>query len=107
MKRSMFFVLGFMILAGVSFATDIKIGWDITPAATGYKVYESVDQGATWRQVLDTNSTNATIAMPDHGLVLLRVSAYNRSGETIRMGSGIWFNGDWLPPKRPKDVGVH
>ena len=106
MKRIMLFALGFIFLAGASFAIDLKISWDKNPDATGYKVYESVDQGATWQQVLDTNSTNTTLTMPEHGLVLIRISAYNRSGEAIRTGSGIWFNGNWLPPKRPKDVGV-
>ncbi len=106
MKKIMLFALGFMFLAGASLASDLKIGWDKSPDATGYKVYESQDMGATWQEKLDTNSTNATLSMTEHGLVLIRISAYNRNGETIRTGSGIWFNGDWLPPKRPKDVGV-
>ena len=95
-----------LAISTVVWAGEIKINWNSEGQADGYKVYQSTSNGDIWQEILDTNSTNATLTMPEHGLVLLRISAYNQNGETIRTSSGIWYNADWMPPDKPKDVGI-
>ena len=106
MKKVIVIILVILAVSTVSLAGEIKINWNSEGQADGYKVYQTLDSGNTWHEILDTNSTNATLTMPEHGLVLLRISAYNQNGETIRTSSGIWYNADWIPPEKPKNVGV-
>ena len=106
MKKVISTILVTLAISTVVWAGEIEINWKSEGQANGYKVYQTLDNGNSWQEIIDTNSTNATLTMPEHGLVLLRISAYNQSGETIRTSSGIWYNADWNPPEKPKDIGV-
>jgi len=86
----------FMLITAVQ-AGDVALSWDAGVNVTGYKVYQSVDQGTTWTIVADVNTNSVTITPPNTGLVLYRVSVYSASDESIRLTSGIWYNEDWQP----------
>jgi hypothetical protein len=90
-------------------AVDITLKWDAVQGATGYKIYQSVNQGTAWTMVKDTLTaiTSTVITAPDTGLILYRVSAYNAQGEAINTGAGAWYNGVWKLPANPVGVGIH
>jgi hypothetical protein len=53
------------------------------------------------------NVTEYTWAdVPDSGMTLFRVGAYNAKGEAIRFDAGAWHNLDWAPPRRPGGLGA-
>jgi len=87
----------FMLFATGAFCADVGLSWDASPGATGYRIYVSVDNGATWPGITDVgNITNCVIPnVPDSGLILFKAGAYNSQGESIRSWSGAWYNGDW------------
>lgn len=90
-------VLGFTVNC---LSADVFLVWEPAQYVTGYKIYRSVDNGVTWDAGIDVgNVTEYTyLAVPDSGLNLFRVSAYNAYGEVINSWAGSWFNGDWSPP---------
>lgn len=104
---SSLFLSGLLSLTGaLSFSTNasaatVGLKWDAVPGATSYSIYQSVDVGATWTKVLDTQSYPVTISnVPDTGLVLFRISAKNATQEQIRLEAGGWYNGSWsLAPR--------
>ena len=99
MKKVLFVLVSFLIVLFASsvYAADVNLTWDVSSGATGYKIYQTVDNGLTWDAGVDVG--NVTVytktAVPDSGLVLFRVSAYNAQGEAVRSWSGAWYNGDW------------
>jgi len=102
MKKLFFCILtALMLIFAVNcLAADVLLKWDAAQYATGYKLYISADNGVTWDAGIDVgNVTQYTyLGVPDTGLQLFRVSAYNQYGETITAWAGSWFNGDWIPP---------
>ena len=102
----------FLLIFGFStaFAADVPVKWDPVLEATGYKVYQSInpcDAIPTWIEV--ANVTDVTVIIPDvpdSGMVLFRVSAYNSNGESIRYWSGAWYRGDWKPLESPGGTGI-
>lgn len=100
--------LSFMLLSvNTVFGADILISWDVAQGVDGYSLVQSVDNGTTWSTPQDVGSvTTATYTVPDSGLVLIRVGAYNSAGITWRLDAGIFYNGDWKPLLPPSGVGV-
>ena len=74
-----------LLISGPAFAADVSLVWDVSAGAAGYKLYQSIDSGATWDAGQDVGNVQSyTInGVPDSGLILFRVSAYNAIGETI------------------------
>jgi len=87
----------FMLFASNAFCADVMLSWDASPGATGYRIYMSVDNGATWPGITDVgNVLTCTIPnVPDSGLILFKAEAYNSQGNAIRSWFGAWYNGDW------------
>lgn len=109
MRRFILAVTGMLVL--ISFpahAADVKLAWDPSDNASGYRIYMSTDQGKTWDMgtdagdVVQYNYPN----VPDTGLILFRVSAYNSSNEVIRYEAGVWYCADWVPPTQPSGIGI-
>lgn len=96
-----------VLFATSVWAADVSLKWDPSTGAAGYKVYKSVDNGLTWDAGIDAGAATSFVAagVPDSGLVLFRVSAYNARGEAIRSWSGAWFCGDWRLDS-PAGVGI-
>ena len=108
MKKLILAVLSIFLFSTVAPGADVVHKWDTTINADGYRLYQSVDNGVTWVQVgLDTTETTmVALGVPDSGLVLFRVSAFNAVDETIREWSGSWYNGDWKPINSPGGAGI-
>ncbi len=108
------FVLG---LSGAVWAADINITWNQSVGATGYKVETSVDNGATWTEILalifttrtegTLNLADANITVADNVLVLGRIGAYNTQGITWRLEAGFWYHSSWMPLPAPTGGGVN
>ena len=103
----LFLLVGYI---GFANAADVKLAWDANSESdlAGYKVYMSVDHGATWAPGVDVGSVTAHTYpdVSDTGLILFRVSAYNTYGETIRYEAGAWYCKDFLPVLAPSCAGV-
>lgn len=108
MKKLILTVLFLITMASMSFAGTATLDWKSVGKADGYKVYISFDLGATWDKGIDVGSvvTYKFDNLPESGLVLFRVGAYNRNGETIRYEFGTWYNGDWKPIEAVSGTGI-
>lgn len=94
--KIVFVFLMICCFASFAYAIDVPLSWDAVSSADGYKVYQTDDIGVTWTMVADVTETNTTILnVPDTGLVLFRVSAYNSGCEVLRSWSGAWANKMW------------
>ena len=101
-------VLGLFLFAGVATAATIPLEWDPSTGATGYIVYTSIDGGASWDTGVDVGNVTSTSIpdVPDAGMVLFRVGAYNSQGSAIQYKSGAWYNGSWTLPEEPGGLGI-
>ena len=101
------FIFGCTVFAN---AAEVKLAWDANSETdlAGYKVYMSTDQGATWTAGVDVGNITAHTYpdVPDTGLILFRVSAYDANNETIRYEAGAWYCKDFLPVLPPSCAGV-
>lgn len=107
MMRALLFA--FLLLSALpAAAADVSLSWDASADAAGYKIYVSADNGATWDAGTDVgNVTGHTYpGVPEDGLILFRVGAYNSQGETIRYEAGAWYNGAWTPPLAASGLGI-
>jgi len=96
-----------ILTATAAWGADITLRWDASDGAEGYRIYQSTDTGAMWDAGADVgNVTQYTITVPDSGLVLIRIGAYNAQGEVIRYNAGAWYNGDWKLPNVASGAGV-
>lgn len=97
------------LCASVAQAADVEMGWDEVTDATGYKIYMSTDQGASWDLGTDVglaqqdpdNSQRRIYTypnVPEDILILFMGSAYNANAETIKTWSGCWYNHLWRTP---------
>lgn len=102
------FITMIMLLAGAvaSDAASITLSWQPSTGATSYRIYQSVDRGLTWTQVLETGTTSAVVVTPDTGLTLYRGSVLDETGESIRFEYGAWYNGDLLTAPPPTGLGI-
>jgi hypothetical protein len=122
-------LVGFILLCAVfmgparSYGADISVTWLAATGASGYRLEYSSDNGAGWQTPkdigmitpVDYTATGGVHLMlcaytwtglPDTGLILIRVTAYNASGAATRTDAGAWYNKGWLPPIAPKGVGI-
>lgn len=84
--------------AGLVQAADVDYFWDTDPTVQEYRVYHSVDGGATWLGPTVSPTIPVTVTVPDSGLVILRAANWSATtGEINRPEAGIWYNGDWKP----------
>jgi hypothetical protein len=99
--KKIFLVCLFLLIPVVCFSASADLLWHAVPGATGYKIWQSVNNGVSWTMVKDVSGgtvvTTTLTNVPDTGLVLFRFSAYSAQNETIRMDAGVWFNGTWKP----------
>ena len=97
-------------------AADATLSWESVDNAIGYKLYQSIDYGVTWSEPLNVTDTpveatymvieKAITNVPESGVVLFKVSAYNENHETVSHWQGAWFNYQWLPIDPPTGLGV-
>jgi hypothetical protein len=86
--RSLFLVLIITIcmLIGTYFAhaADVKLDWDASEGATGYKIAMSLDLGVTWLTPLDMKMVKpyTYTGVPEDKLVLFKIAAYNANSES-------------------------
>lgn len=104
MRYLSYILYALSILPTLAYAGQLEISWQAVSGATGYKLSQSIDQGTTWTQIGDVTTIQTTITVPDDKLVLIRVSAYNTAGESIRLTSGIWY--DRRQDKTPQAITV-
>jgi len=92
--------LAFLWSVKSSFAADVLLKWEAAQFASGYKIYRSIDTGATWDAGTDVGDVleYTYTGVPDSGLNMFRISVYNSYGETVTSWAGAWYNGDWSPP---------
>lgn len=108
MKKILAVLAMVLMFCGSALAADVELKWQAAALATGYKIYQSTDTGATWDAGVDVgNVTEYTLTgVPDTGLVMWRLSAYNAYGETITSWQGGWYCGDWMPPQAAVGLSV-
>ena len=109
MKKVIVYAMAMMLLAiSSASAATLPAKWDAVPGATGYRVYMSIDLGKTWVKIdKDITGTTLTISnVPDTGLVLFRVGAFDTNGEAITMECGSWYNGSWKLLGNPYYLGT-
>ena len=101
-------LLFLLSLSPAVWAIDNTLRWLPAQGAEGYKIYQSTDNGTTWSPPVDVgNVTETTLTnVPESGLVLYKVSAYNALQETITEWQGAWFNALWMPPGATVGLGV-
>ena len=109
MKKLLLSLFLVLMIGSSAFAAQVLVKWQPSERAKGYKIYISDDNGQSWTVLEDDipqNQTQAVIEVPDHKLILIRVSAYNDFGETINSASGAFFNSDWRRPEMPSQIGL-
>ena len=110
MKKLFLCVLAALILAFAvnGFAADVTLKWEAAPLATGYNLYYSTDLGITWSSPIDAGNVleYEITGVPDIGVVLFRVGAYNSYAETLISWQGGWYCGEWMPPGQALNLGV-
>jgi len=97
--RKIIFILAILLFCTNVYAADITLKWDASVGATGYRIYRSVDMGATWTMVQETGAVTefALTGQPDT-LTLYRVGAFNSLGDAIRYDAGAW---SWASAPKP------
>ena len=107
--KTILFVIVFMFISCTIFAADINMKWAVSTGADGYNIEQSTDLGVTWlgiKKVDGGDVLSTTVNVPDDGLVLLRLNAYNNIGTTWRLDAGAWYNGLWKPLEAPSGAGI-
>lgn len=95
-------------MGGLAIGADVPLQWDVSVGATGYMIFTSVDGGVTWDSGVDVGNVTTHVigSVPDNGLILFRVGAYNSQGEAVQYKAGAWYNGSWKPPINPTGLGI-
>ena len=111
--KTLLTVLFILCISVSASADDVFLRWDPSEGATGYKVYKfemplcSEDQ-TTWDTGIDVGNVTEYVysGVPNSGLILFRIGAYNNSSESVMRWSGAWYNGDEKPIDVPYGAGV-
>jgi len=108
MKKVLLAMVAFFFMCGMAMAVDVNLKWAAAPNSTGYKIYKSLDNGATWDAGIDVGlvTEHIYLGVEETGLVLFRVGAYNAAGEAISYWSGAFYNYLWMPPLTARGLGV-
>jgi hypothetical protein len=108
MKRFLL-VLAMVLMASWAFAADVNLKWDAVTGATGYKIYMSLDNCATWLAPKDVGNviTYTYVGVSDTVLVHFKVSAYKAGGvETVTNFMGAWWDTRLMPLGTPVSLGI-
>lgn len=103
MKRLMMLGVLFIGLLTKANAGSLEVKWDLVAGAT-YRVYQSVDSGATWTKIGEGTALPLVLTLPDTGLVLVRVANVLNGVEQVRFTSGFFYNA--MFEVRPTGLGM-
>ena len=120
MKKIVLAILVSLLFVGIAQASDLPLFWTAPvsnggPAVTGYKIYMSTSVDSTktppvvtWAAGVDVGNITSYVYknVPDTGLVLFMISAYNVNGETINRWAGPWWDGTKQPLGNPTASGI-
>ncbi|MCP4987094.1 MAG: hypothetical protein GY928_13915 [Colwellia sp.] len=104
--KKIILILGMLLLPVALYAKDLHLTWDVEPNATGYVIRHSVDLGINWEPYITVPNNLATYTVPDTGIILIQVGAYNVNGRMWRRDSGFFYNGDWKKPNQSNNIGM-
>ena len=115
-------IIMLILVTGPAFTADMTVIWKASAGATGYELEYSANNGTTWSTPKEigaitpvdyvSGSTHLLLCsylwtgLPDAGLILIRVTAYNSVGKACRVDAGAWFNKSWSLPALPAGAGV-
>lgn len=101
-------LLSALVFSSLAQSADVLMRWDSVQGATGYKIQNSTDLGASWDGGVDVGdvTTYTYLAVPDTGIQMFRAVAYNAQGESVRWDAGAWHCGDCGPPPPAGALGV-
>ena len=102
-------ILAVFFMAVQAEAIDLEMAWNASANADSYKLYMSTDLGQSWSVGVDVGNVLTYVypAVPDTGMVLFRVSAYNSQGEAVSYDRGAWYNRDFAPPAPAAGFGIN
>ena len=108
MKRVILITLAMVLMASISLAADVNLRWDAVTGVTGYKIYMSLDNCATWLAPKDVGNVlvYTYVGVPDTMLVHFKVSAYKTGSETITNHMGAWWDSRLMPLGTPVSLGA-
>ena len=90
MKKLIFLAL---LIPSFVFAADVKLDWDASAGATGYKVYMSLDKGVTWLAPLTTTTKPFVYpGVPEDKEIKFKISAFNGVTEAVNNYAGVWYD---------------
>lgn len=103
-----------LIAVTTSYAKDLKLSWDASPGADGYRVQICtlvVEDGVikpVWSESRDAGPTTTFMwtGAIETELLLFRASAYNNTGEVISTTTGAWYCGSWVLPEAATGLGI-
>lgn len=95
MTARLILALAWLLTAIPAWAVDLKFKWDAADGATGYKLYQSEDDGATWTDSVDAGAVveyQWTGRAEDQRL-FFKCCAYDASAnETCNEYAGAWYD---------------
>ncbi len=109
MKKILIVLTMMLLISSICFAADVNLRWDAVAGATGYKIYMSLDNCATWLASKDVGNvlTYTYVGVSDTVLVHFKVSAYKVGGiETLSNFMGAWWDSRLMPLGNPVGLGV-
>ena len=100
-------ILFVILFATAAFSADVPLKWEVTPDATGYKIYMSTD-GQTWDAGKDVGNVTSYLYkdVPEDKMILFKGSAYNANGEEIKHWAGVWYDHTKKPPEAMTGLGI-
>ena len=108
-------ILFVMLFATAAFSADVPMKWNVTPDATGYKIYMStsitmVDGKlvVVWDAGKDVGNVTSYLYkdVPEDKMILFKGSAYNANGEEIKHWAGVWYDHTKKPPEPMTGLGI-
>jgi hypothetical protein len=101
--KKLLIVLIILLLPLIAFAADVSLRWESVPGATGYKIYMSIDNCATWLAPKDVGNVLIYVyaGVPDDKLVHFKGSAYRPGLETMTNHMGAFWDSRQIPLGNP------
>jgi hypothetical protein len=87
-------ILIFLLLSASAMAADVRLDWDASTGATGYKISMSTDLGATWQTPVDAGMTKpfTYLNVPEDKMIIFKVAAYNTGTDEWNNYAGAWYD---------------